>query len=103
MASPATRIKKATGILLLVCVAAPGTLADWKVSKASRRPLNLCYCPCKAARHQRECIRMCDLLEGQERSWPSACRAQSQPILRKKNPESNPRPPKQNGREMARR
>jgi hypothetical protein len=93
---------KAFAIFLFAFLAAAGTPANPGSAHRVGRPVNLCYCSCKAAKQNRECIRLCDLRESEGRSWGAACRKRPEPLPHK-DPESQPRPTKQNGPETARR
>ena len=103
VASMTSKTKKLIGMALLAYVTASGALADSAASpKSVKRPVNLCYCPCKATKRNRDCVRLCDLLTSQGRSWGTACRRRAQSLPRK-DPQSHPHPSQQNGPETARR
>ena len=103
MTLPAHRIRHAIRIAILLGTASAAALANQSPTLVSGPQTPICYCRCEHGAGAKQCTKMCELPQYENRWWATSCHRKSSAVNEAGSPDSNTHSRKTNRTEEARR
>jgi len=99
----AHRIRHVIRIAILLGTASAAALANQSPTLVSGAQTPMCYCHCEHGTGARQCTKMCELPQYENRWWANSCHKKNSSVKEAASPDSNTRSRKTNRTEEARR
>jgi hypothetical protein len=103
MTSQAFRIRQAIRIAILLGTASAAALANQSPTLVSAPKTPMCYCHCDHGAGAKQCTKMCELPQYENRWWATSCHKKSTVAKQAAAPDTNSHSRKTNETEEARR